>query len=120
MPGLGDAGGGKFDLGVEHVAGDLEEGWARRAVMTFAERHRHHVGDARRRRHGGGELGDRLEDVDMGQVLERAHLVLAERALAADQQHRTFGAKGVGDAGDGVGGAGAGGDDGAAGLAALA
>ena len=55
--------------------------------------------------------------VDVRQVLQRAHLVLAQRALAADQQHRALRAQGVGHAGDGVGGARAGGDDGAAGLA---
>jgi hypothetical protein len=68
-------------------------------------------------RHGGGELGDRRHHVDVRQILQRAHLVLAERALAADQQHRAFGAERVGDAGDRVGGAGAGGHHGHARLA---
>ena len=53
----------------------------------------------------GGEFGDRLHHVDMRQVLQRAHLVLGERALAADMQHRAFGAEGGGDAGHRIGAA---------------
>ena len=117
VAGLGDDRVLERHLGVEDVAADLEERRARRAGHRLAEGHRAHVRhalgvyDARR------ELGDRRHDVDVRQVLERAHLVLVERSLAADQQHRALGAERVGDAGDRVGRARAGGDDGAAGPA---
>src|SRR3954468_10227875 len=104
-------------LVVEDVAADLEEDGARSAGHRLAEGHRAHVGGALGRHDVRGELRDRLHDVDVGQVLEGAHLVLVQRALAADQQERALRAEGVGDAGDRVGGAGAGGDDGAARLA---
>ena len=51
--------------------------------------------EARRRR----EFGDRPHDVDMREILERAHHVLVQRALAADMQDRAFRAEGGGDAG---------------------
>ena len=86
----------------------------------FARRHRDHVGDPLGREHGGGELGDRLHHVDVRQVLQRAHLVLGERALAADVQHRALGAEGGGDAGHRVGAARARGRHDAAELAGLA
>src|SRR4051812_34624977 len=97
-------------LVVEDVAADLEEDGARRAGHRLAEGHRAHVGDALGRHDVRGELRDRLHDVDVGQVLEGPHLVLVQRALAADQQERALRAEGVGDAGDRVGGAGAGGE----------
>src|SRR4051812_48803573 len=103
-------------LVVEDVAADLEEDRARRARHRLAKGHRAHVGHALGRHHVRGELGDRLHDVDVRQVLEGAHLVLVEGSLAADQQERALGAEGVGDAGDGVGRARAGGHDRAAGL----
>lgn len=108
---------GHRHLGVEDVARDLQEGGAGRAVIALAERHRHHVRRARRVRHGRRELGDRRHHVDVRQVLQRPHLVLGQRPLAADQQHRGLRAEGVGDTGDGVGRTGARGDDRAAGLA---
>ena len=43
--------------------------------------------------HVRGELGDRLHHVDVGQVLQGAHLVLVQGALAADQQERALGAE---------------------------
>ncbi len=62
-------------------------------------------------------LRDRRHHVDVREVLQRPHLVLAERALAADEQHRALRAERVGHAGDRVAGAGACGHDGAAGRA---
>ena len=56
----------------------------------------------------------------MRQVLQRAHLVLGERALAADVQHRAFRAERGGDAGHRIGAARAGRGDDAAELAGLA
>src|SRR3546814_7516870 len=56
----------------------------------------------------------------MRQVLQRAHLVLGQRALAADVDDRALRPEGVGDARDGIGAAGTGGGDDAAGLAGLA
>ncbi len=88
-----------------------------RAGHRLAEGHRDHVGDALGRHDVRGELRDRRHHVDVRQVLQGAHLVLVQGALAADQQERALGAQRVGDAGDGVGRARAGGDDGTAGLA---
>src|SRR3954464_5417275 len=101
-------------LVVEDVAADLEEDGARSAGHRLAEGHRAHVGHALGRHDVRGELRDRLHDVDVGQVLQGAHLVLIQGALPADQQERALGAEGVRDAGDRVGGARAGGHDRAA------
>jgi hypothetical protein len=54
-------------------------------------------------RHGCGELRDGRHHVDVRQILQRAHLVLAQRALTADQQHRALGAERVRDTRHGVG-----------------
>src|SRR5919202_2376486 len=113
----GDDGALDRHLVVQDVAADLEEDGPGRAGHRLAEGHRAHVGHALGRHDVRGELRDRLHDVDVGQVLEGAHLVLVQRALAADQQERALRAEGVGDAGDRVGRAGAGGDDRAARLA---
>ncbi len=59
-------------------------------------------------------------DVDVRQVLQRAHLVLRQRALAADVQDRALGAERGGDAGHRVRAARARGRDDAAELARLA
>ena len=108
------------DLGVEDVARDLEIGRAVGAVEALARGHRHHVGHPLGREHAGSELGDRRHHVDMRQVLERAHPVLGERALAADMEDRALRPEGGGDAGDRVGAAGPGGGHHAAELPGLA
>jgi hypothetical protein len=54
------------------------------------------------------------------QILQRTHLVLRQRALAADVQNRALGAERGRDAGHRIGAAGAGGGDHAAELAGLA
>ena len=95
----------QLDLAVEDVARDLEIGRARRAGEAFARRHRDHVGDALGRADAGREFGDRPHQVDMWQILQRTHHVLRQRALAADMQHRAFGAERRRDAGNGVGAA---------------
>ena len=59
-------------------------------------------------------------NVDVRQILQRAHLVLGHRALTADVQDRAFGTKSRGDAGDGIRASGSGGRDHAAKLAGLA
>ena len=118
--GLGDARPLERHFGVEHVTRDFQIARPRRAVDRFAKSHRHHVGDAFGMRHGGGELRDRRHDIDVRQILQRAHLVLAERALPADHQKRTLGAKRIGDAGHRVGRARSRGRHDAADLAALA
>ena len=100
---LGDARALDRHLGVEHVARNFQIARSRRAIDRFAKRHGNHVGDALGMRHAGGEFRDRRHDIDVGQVLQRAHLVLAERALAADHEQRTFGAEGIGDPRHGVG-----------------
>ena len=117
MPASGTRAFSTGHLGVEHVARDLQEGRAGRAVVALAEGHRHHVGDARGVRHGRGELGDRRHHVDVRQVLERAHLVLAERSLAADEQHGLSARKALATPVTASVVPGPGGDDGAAGLA---
>ena len=98
-----DARPGGIDARIQHVARDFQERRSGRAVVALAKRHAHHVGDPFRGRHRRRELGNRLHHVDVRQVLQRAHPMLRERALAADQQHRALGAKRVGDAGHRVG-----------------
>jgi hypothetical protein len=104
-------------VGIEDVTRDLEERRARGPVEALTERHRHHVGGTCRVRHRGRELRDRGHDVDVREVLQGPHLVLVQRALAADEEHRALRAQGVGHARDRVAGARAGSDHGAAGLA---
>ena len=99
MARLRDDGLGDVDLAVEDVAGNFEIGRPRRAGVAFARGHGDHVGDALGRAHAGRELGDGPHDVDMRQILQRAHHVLRERALAADVQDRAFRAEGGGDPG---------------------
>ena len=102
-PGLGDDRRVRRHLAVEHVARDLEVARPGSAREALARRHRHHVRDALGRRNGSRELGDGGRDVDVGKVLERAHLVLAESALPADVEHRALGAERGRDAGHRVG-----------------
>ena len=101
--GGGDARTRQRDPGVQHVSGDFEEGGTGRSGMGFPAGHGDHIRDALSPRHGRGELGHRSHHVHMRQILERSHLVLAERALPADHQDRAFGAERVGDTGHGVG-----------------
>ena len=70
VAGLRDARFGTVDLGIEDVASNLQVRWAKSAVIALPEGHRDHVGDALGRVDARGELGDRLEDVDVGQVLQ--------------------------------------------------
>ena len=120
LPGFGHDRLGDVDLTIEHVARNLEVHRSRGAVERLAHRHRDHVGDALGARHRGRELGDGRHHVDVRQILQRAHLVLRESALAADVQHRALGAECRGDAGHGVGEPGTCGRDDAAELAGLA
>ena len=108
VPGLRNDRGVGRHLAVEHVARDLEVARPGGAREALARRHRHHVRDALGRRHRCGELGDGGRDVDVGEVLERAHLVLAEGALPADVEHRALGAERGRDPGHRVGEAGPG------------
>ena len=107
-PGLGQARGLDRDLAVEHVAWDLQVDRPRRAGKGLARGHGDHVGDPLRAAYSGRELGNGRHNVDVGQVLQRAHLVLVQRALAADVQDRALRAQRGGDAGDRVGAAGTG------------
>ncbi len=109
----------QLDFAVEHVARNFQVRRTGRAVEAFARRHRDHVGDPLGARHAGGELGDRRHDVDVRQVLQRAHLVLRQRALSADMQDRAFRAERRGDARHRVHATGAGGRHHAAELAGL-
>ena len=103
VPGLRNDRGVGRHLAVEHVARDLEVARPGGAREALARRHRHHVRDALGRWHGRRELGDGGRDVDVGKVLERAHLVLAERPLPTDVEHRALGAERGRDAGHRVG-----------------
>ncbi len=120
MAGLGDDGLVQRNLGIEDVARDFQIGRSVGAGEAFARRHRHHVGDAGGGKDAGGELGDGLHHVHMRQVLQRTHLVLGERGLAADMDDGAFRAEGGGNAGHRVGAAGAGRRHHAAELAGLA
>ncbi len=74
---------------------------ARDGLVEFAH---HLLGDA-----GGARCPrHRPQDVDVGNVLQRAHIGLRSRRAAADQQHRCAGERGVRHGGDGVGDAGPG------------
>ena len=81
------------DLGVENVAGDFQIAGARGACEAFPCRHGNHVGDTLGGAHACGKLGDRRGNVHVGQILQRAHLVLGQGALPANVQHRAFGTK---------------------------
>src|ERR1700686_814170 len=48
------------------------------------------------------ELGYRGHNFDVRQVLERAHLVLVERSLSTNEQHRALSPKGVRYTGNGA------------------
>ena len=109
MPRLRQHGLVNRDLAVQHIARDFQIRRAVSAVKTFPRRHADHVRDPLGGIDPGGELGNRRQDVDMRQILQRAHLVLGQRALPADVQHRALRAKRGGDAGDRVGAAGPGG-----------
>ena len=66
------------------------------ALVELAD---HLIGDAKRARlarHGP-------QDIDVGNVLQRAHIGLRARGAAADQQNRRPGERGVGDRRDRVG-----------------
>ena len=115
-----DHGLGDIDLAVQHVARNLQVRRARRAVERLAHGHRDHVRDALGGGHRRGELGDRGHHVDVRQILQRSHLVLGQRPLAADVQDRALRAERGRDAGHRVGAAGPGGRDDAAELAGLA
>jgi hypothetical protein len=109
-----------IDLAVENIARNLQIHRARSAVERFARRHRDHVRHAFGARNARGELRDGRHHVDVRQILERPHLVLGERTLAADVQDRTLGAKRRRDAGHRIGAARARSGDDATELARLA
>ena len=93
------------DFAIEHVARDLEVAGSGSAGEALASRHRDHVGNPLGRGDAGGELGDRTHHVDVGEVLQAAHPMLALGRLPPDVQHRTLGAKRGGDARHRVGAA---------------
>jgi len=119
VAGLRDDGLGYLDLAIEDIARNFQVHRSRGAVECLARGHRDHVRDALGARYRGGELGDRRHEIDVRQVLERSHLVLRQRALPADMQHRALGAKGGGNPRHGIGAAGPGGGDHATELAGL-
>jgi len=100
------------DFDAEHVGRNLDVDGARLAEVAGRPRHRlvqlaqyllRHARGSRQADHG-------TQDVDVRDVLERAHVDLRPRRAAADQQHRHAGYRGVGDGCHGVGDAGSSGD----------
>jgi hypothetical protein len=70
VAGLGNDRLGDIDLAIQHVARNFQVHRSGRAVECLACRHRDHVGDTLGARHRGGELGDRLQQFDVRQVLQ--------------------------------------------------
>src|SRR6202041_1847963 len=103
LAGLGDDGLVDVDLAVENVARNFQVHRTGGAVEGLAGGHGNHVGDAFRAGYRRGKFGDGSHQLDMRQVLQRAHLVLRQRALAADVQNRALGAEGGGDTGHRIG-----------------
>jgi hypothetical protein len=69
---------------------------ARDGFVELAHHLRGDAGGARCPRH-------RPQDVDVGDVLQGAHIGLRARRAAADQQHRRTGERGIGHSGDRIG-----------------
>src|SRR5450432_587098 len=120
LAGLRNDGLGDVDLAVEYVARDFQVHRTRRAVEGLARRHSDHVRHAFRAGNCRSELGDGGHQLDVRQILQRAHLVLGRRTLTTDVQNRALRTEGGGDARDRIGAAGTGGCDHAAELARLA
>jgi hypothetical protein len=98
-------------MGAQHVSRNFDIGRPRLAGVAEGARHRliqlayDLIGDA-----GGARIAaDRLQQIDMRDVLQRPHIGLRARGAAADQQHRRAGERGVGHRGHTVGDAGPGG-----------
>ena len=100
---LGDGRAGERNLAVQNVARDLDVTRPGGTGEALARGHRHHVRDALGGANARRELGDGTRDVHVRQILQRAHLVLGERALPADVQDRALGAERGRDPGKGVG-----------------
>ena len=89
----------------QHVGRDLDidrtglAHIAHGARDRFVELAHHLLGDAGGARHAG----DRPQDVDMRDVLQRPHIGLRARRASADQQHRRARERGVGHGGDRIG-----------------
>ena len=98
------------DMSAQHVGRDLEVNRTRlakipeRAGDALVELADHLVGDSKRAR----LPRHRPQDVDVGNVLQRAKIGLGARRAAADHQNRHPGERGVGDRRGGVGHAGTG------------
>jgi hypothetical protein len=89
----------------QHVGRNLDVDRPRLARVAhgardgFVELTHHLRGDA-----GGARCPrHRPQDVDVGDVLQRAHIGLRARRAAADQQHRRAGERGIGHGGDRIG-----------------
>ena len=95
--------GRNFDIGRAWLAGV-----SHRPRDRFVELAHHLLRHAR----GARGAGDRPQDVDVRDVLQRSHVRLRPRRAAADQQHRRAGERGIGHRGYRVGYARAGRDHG--------
>ena len=100
MAGFRDHGSIRFDLMIEYRAGNLEVDRTERTVERLARSHRYEIRNAQRRGHARREFGDRSQHLDVGKILQSTHTMLREPGLAANEQHRTLGAKCIGHAGD--------------------
>ena len=87
---LGDGRSRERNLAVQNVARDLDVAGSGRTGEALARGHRHHVRDALGGANARRELGDGARDVHVRQILQRPHLVLGERTLPADVQHRAL------------------------------
>ncbi len=92
----------------QEIHGNLHEHRPRASGESGPDRGRQDLGDPARLRHRPRALRDRAEQRHLLDVLEGAAAAEGLRRRAADQEQRTAGARGVGDARHGVGDARAG------------
>ena len=82
-------------LAIHDVVRDFEEARPGRAVVHLAKGNPHHFRNAICGHHQRREFADGRHHFGVTQLLQAAHAVLFERRIAADQQHRAFGAERV-------------------------
>ena len=115
-PPVGVAGGDRRQPVLDHrhqeIDRDLHEHRSRPAGQGVADRGGEHLGDLAGLGDRPRALGDRSQEVDLLDLLQRAEAAQAERGRAADQEHRAARGVGVGDAGHRVGDARPRGDEG--------
>jgi len=106
-----------LDRSHEQIDRDLDEDRPRPAGERVPDGGGEHLGDLARLGDRPRALGDRPQQIDLLDLLERAETAQPERGRAPDEEHRAAGGVGIGDAGDRVGDARARGDQGHADVA---